>query len=183
VDFILRGSLPNLAELDLSHTAIKMLDLGEVVKVENLQQVFLMGCGQLRSISWPKTKMNRLILLCIDTRARGPWLRDSLMVYQGEIKEYCHAIVATADMRFLQSLEFLWTDTTIQYGKCNLRLSPTSNDDGSRSCHKEKMGRALPKLLTYHDISTEQMSAKIDVSNSSLAQFMPLDLHMEIARE
>jgi hypothetical protein len=45
------------------------------------------------------------------------------------------------------------------------------------------MGRALPKLLTYHDISTEQMSAKIDVSNSSLAQFMPLDLHMEIARE
>jgi len=41
-NFILRGSLPNLEELDLSHTSVKMLELGEVVEVGNLQRVF---CG------------------------------------------------------------------------------------------------------------------------------------------
>ncbi|CAD6342530.1 unnamed protein product [Miscanthus lutarioriparius] len=200
-NFILRGSLPNLEELDLSHTAIKILDLGAIVKVKNLQRLFLMGCGQLRSISWPKTEMYKLRLLCIDTRARGgevdnrkpAWSRDcSLMVYQhDEVKEYCHASVAVADMRFLQSLEFLWTRETIRCDKWNLCLSSTSDDDG-RGCHKEKMGShystgqlaaalSLPKSLTYHDISTEQISAKIDISSSSSsAQFLPLDLHMDI---
>ncbi|CAD6342529.1 unnamed protein product [Miscanthus lutarioriparius] len=200
-NFILRGSLPNLEELDLSHTAIKILDLGAVVEVKNLQRLFLMGCGQLRSISWPKTKMYKLRLLCIDTRARGgevdnrkpTWSRDcSLMVYQqDEVKEYCHASVAVADMRFLQSLEFLWTRETIRCDKWNLCLSSTSDDDG-RGCHKEKMGShystgqlaaalSLPKSLTYHDISIEQISAKIDISSSSSsAQFLPLDLHMDI---
>ncbi|CAD6266183.1 unnamed protein product [Miscanthus lutarioriparius] len=200
-NFILRGSLPNLEELDLSHTAIKILDLGEVVEVTNLQRVFLMGCGQLRSISWPKTKMYKLRLLCIDTRARGgevdnrkpAWSRDcSLMVYQHDkVKEYCHASVAFADMRFLQSLEFLWTRETIRCDKWNLCLSSTIDDDG-KGCHKEKMGShystgqlaaalSLPKSLTYHDISIEQISAKIDISSSSSsAQFLPLDLHMDI---
>jgi len=200
-NFILRGSLPNLEELDLSHTAIKILDLGEVVEVKNLQRLFLMGCGQLRSISWPKTEMYKLRLLCIDTRARGgevdnrkpAWSRDcSLMVYQqDEVKEYCHASVAVADMRFLQSLPFLWTTETIRCDKWNLCLSSTSDDDG-RGCHKEKMGShystgqlaaalSLPKSLTYHDISIEQISAKIDISSSSSSeQFLPLDLHMDI---
>ena len=200
-NFILRGSLPNLEELDLSHTAIKILDLGAIVKVKNLQRLFLMGCGQLRSISWPKTEMYKLRLLCIDTRARGgevdnrkpAWSRDcSLMVYQhDEVKEYCHASVAVADMRFLQSLEFLWTWARIRCDKWNLCLSSTSDDDG-RGCHKEKMGShystgqlaaalSLPKSLTYHDISIEQISAKIDISSSSSSeQFLPLDLHMDI---
>ncbi|CAD6341591.1 unnamed protein product [Miscanthus lutarioriparius] len=199
-NFILRGSLPNLEELDLSHTAIKILDLGAVVEVKNLQRLFLMGCGQLRSISWPKTKMYKLRLLCIDTRARGEvdnrkpaWSRDcSLMVYQqDEVNEYCHASVAAADMRFLQSLPFLWTWAPIRCDRWNLCLSSTSDDDGS-GCHKEKMGShystgqlaavlSLPKSLTYHDISIEQISAKIDMSSSSSsAQFLPLDLHMDI---
>jgi len=67
----------------------------------------------------------------------------------------------------------------------------TSDDDG-RGCHKEKMGShystgqlaaalSLPKSLTYHDISIEQISAKIDISSSSSSeQFLPLDLHMDI---
>ncbi|CAD6342550.1 unnamed protein product [Miscanthus lutarioriparius] len=197
-NFILRGSLPNLEELDLSHTAIKILDLGEVVEVKNLQRLFLMGCGQLRSISWPKTEMYKVRLLCIDTRAGGEldnrktWQYDSLMVYQhDEVKEYCHASVAVADMRFLQSLEFLWTRETIRCDKWNLCLSSTSDDDG-RGCHKEKMGShystgqlaaalSLPKSLTYHDISIEQISAEIDISSSSSSeQFLPLDLNMDI---
>ncbi|OQU79894.1 hypothetical protein SORBI_3007G041900 [Sorghum bicolor] len=200
-NFILRGSLPNLEELDLSHTAIKMLDLREVVEVGNLQRVFFVGCRQLHSISWPENGMYKLRLLCIDTRARGgevnnrkPWSRDcSLMVYQqDEVKEYCHASVAVADMRFLQSLEFLWTWKTIQRDKWHLCLSSTCNDDG-RVWHKDKMDRSystgqlavaapsLPNSLTYHDISIEQISAKIDSSSSSSTQFIPLDLHMEIA--
>ncbi|KXG24440.1 uncharacterized protein LOC110436809 [Sorghum bicolor] len=200
-DFILRGSLPNLEELDLSYTAVKILDLREVVQVKNLQRLFLMGCDQLRSISWPKTRMYKLRLMCIDTRAGGGevdnrklWSRDcSLMVYQqDEVKEYCHASIAVADMRFLQSLKFLWTSETIQCDKWYLCLSSTSNDDG-RVWHKDKMGHSystgqlavaapsLPNSLTYHDISIEQISAKIDSSSSSSTQFIPLDLHMEIA--
>jgi hypothetical protein len=67
--------------------------------------------------------------------------------------------------------------TVPQCDKWNLCLSSTSDDD-ARGCHKEKMGShystgqlaaapSLPKSLTYHDISIEQISAKIDVVNSS----------------
>ena len=74
---------------------------------------------------------------------RKPWSRDcSLMVYkQDEVKEYCHASVADADMRFLQSFPFLWTRETIRCDKWYLCLSSTNNDDGSRSCHKGKTDR------------------------------------------
>ncbi|CAD6342526.1 unnamed protein product, partial [Miscanthus lutarioriparius] len=174
----------------------------EDLKKKNVEISYISLAGCLRSISWPKTKMYKLRLLCIDTRARGgevdnrkpAWSRDcSLMVYrQDEVKEYCHASVAVADMRFLQSLEFLWTwARIIRCDKWNLCLSSTSDDDG-RGCHKEKMGShystgqlaaalSMPKSLTYHDISIEQISAKIDISSSSSsAQFLPLDLHMDI---
>jgi hypothetical protein len=193
-DFILHGSFPNLEYLDLSHTAIKMLHLGEVDEVENLQQVFLMGCGQLRSISWPEPGMYKLRLLCIDTRAAGgevanrkPWSHDSLKVYQqAEGEEDLHAYVAAADMRFLHSLEFIlfMQEETIQWDKLNLCLSSTSNDDGSRSCQKDRRqlvaAPSLPKSLTYHDVSLEQITEKINVSSSISTQFTPLDLHMEI---
>ncbi|CAL5010156.1 unnamed protein product [Urochloa decumbens] len=191
VNFRLRGSLPNLEELDLSHTAVKLLDLTDVGK---LQRVFLVGCEQLRSISWP-TRMRQLRLLCIDTRAgkqvvRKPSPCDSLMVCQGEGKEYCHAFVAIADLRFLQSMEFLWS--VFFDLKLNLCLSSTFKGDG-RSCQEEKMGRRysstrqlaagspVPTPFAYRDISTEQqLTTQIDGSSSAAMQFQPLDVHMEI---
>ncbi|CAO2210129.1 unnamed protein product [Urochloa humidicola] len=183
-DFRLHGSLPNLQELDLSHTAVKMVDLEDEAVVQRLQKVLLVGCEQLRSISWPYSYRRRqpLRLLCIDTRAGGEVARkpssfDSLMVSQG-----CHAFVAFTDMRFLQSINFLWR----LWVKTNLYWSSSSEDDG-RSCHKKKMsgqvaaGSPLAMSLTYYDISTEhQITAQIDGSRSVTAPFQPLDIHMEI---
>ncbi|CAL5004059.1 unnamed protein product [Urochloa decumbens] len=197
-DFRLCGSLPNLEELDLSQTAVKMLNLEKVVQLGNLQRLLLMGCEQLRSISWSRDIfMDELRQMCIDTRAgrevdRKPPLCDSSMVYHGEGNEYCLAFVAVADMSFLRTLLFLleWVITIAKF-KLNLCWSSIIKDDG-RSCHKEKMchpdyyssgllaaGSPLPKSLAYHDISIEQIATKTDdVSNAK--QFQPLDFHMEI---
>ncbi|XP_039815581.1 uncharacterized protein LOC120678458 isoform X1 [Panicum virgatum] len=157
VDFRLCGSLPKLEELDLSHTALKMLDLTKVVTLvddgwavirEKRERVFLVGCEQLRSIRWPSL-LHQLRLPCIDTRpssgqevARKPWPCDPLLAFQdkGE-EEYCHVFVAVADMRFLESLHFLERYSYV-YHKVKMILcwsSSTSKDDG-RSCYKTKMG-------------------------------------------
>jgi len=201
-DFRLSGSLPKLEELDLSQTAVKMLDLRNVTDVDqSLQRVCLVGCEHLRSISWPQTRKLQLRLLHVDTRSSGQEVArkpsspgDSLMVFQQDRGEL-HAFVAVADVRFLQSLEFLWTKTT-QLIKMDLCLSTSiSNDDGRSWCH-EKMGctysssstgqlllaAGLP--LPYHDVSLVQAATKLDGSSSSSSssamQFQPLDLHMEI---
>nr|CDM80666.1 unnamed protein product [Triticum aestivum] len=65
--------LPNLVELDLSGTAIKILDFKTVVvKVPRLKRLFLIGCMHLRAVNFmyelPYTPSS-LELLCVDTRA------------------------------------------------------------------------------------------------------------------
>uniref|UniRef100_A0ACD5UAA7 Uncharacterized protein n=1 Tax=Avena sativa TaxID=4498 RepID=A0ACD5UAA7_AVESA len=70
----LRG-LSNLVELDLSGSAIKVLDFKTmVVEVPRLKRIFLLGCENLRAIIWG-TIFTNLELLCIDTRAGTacPW--------------------------------------------------------------------------------------------------------------
>ncbi|CAL5010142.1 unnamed protein product [Urochloa decumbens] len=175
-DFRLHGFLPNLEELDLSRTAVKMVDLENVDTGYSLKKVFLVGCKQLRSISWPYHVSHSLRMVCIDTRpggevARKPWWCDSLMVCQdkGEKEYYCHVFVAVTDMRFLQSIMFLLDNVVIlidpaniwarrwawqSFGltikvpkfKMNLCLSSTSKDDG-RSSHKKKVGRKVAASL------------------------------------
>ncbi|CAL5004061.1 unnamed protein product [Urochloa decumbens] len=199
-DFRLHGSLPNLEELDLSHTSVKMLDLKDKAAVKSLRKVFLVGCEQLRSISWPYTERHPVRLLCIDTRATGEVSRkpsscDSSMVYQGkEEKEYCHAFVAITDTRFLRSIVFLfYRDKGNPKVKGNLYWSSsTSKDDGRSRRHSKKKldgqvaaGSPLPRSLTYHDVSTEHqiITTQIDGCRSSAttAPFQqPLDFHMEI---
>ncbi|XP_062183777.1 uncharacterized protein LOC133887811 isoform X2 [Phragmites australis] len=64
----LRG-LPNLVELDLSGTPIKILDfVTMMVDVPKLKRLFLLGCQHLRAIRWDS--MHEIELICIDTR---PW--------------------------------------------------------------------------------------------------------------
>ncbi|CAL5010143.1 unnamed protein product [Urochloa decumbens] len=196
-NFRLCGSLPNLEELDLSQTAVKMLDLRKVVQLGNLERLLLMGCEQLRSFSWPFVIfIEQLRLLRIDTRAgrevdRKPPSCASSMVYHGEGKEYCLDFVAVADMNFLRTALRFHEQSLIANVKFKLNLCMSSiiKDDG-RSCHKEKMchpdfystgllaaGSPLPKLLAYHDISSEQIATKID-DFSNAKQFQPLGFHM-----
>ncbi|XP_062225640.1 uncharacterized protein LOC133924217 [Phragmites australis] len=71
-NLFLRG-LPNLVELDLSGSAIKVLDFKiMVVDVPNLKRLFLLGCEHLRAIRWGSDDDSfipqKLELLCIDTR-------------------------------------------------------------------------------------------------------------------
>ncbi|RCV33037.1 hypothetical protein SETIT_7G050700v2 [Setaria italica] len=101
-NLFLRG-LPNLVELDLSGTAIKMLNFETmVVQVPGLKRLFLIGCENLRAIIWNKRCFN-LELLCIDTRAgiRHPW--PSLGLDQKKSFRL-HAVLV--DARLVRSLYF-----------------------------------------------------------------------------
>ncbi|XP_037471712.1 uncharacterized protein LOC119346112 [Triticum dicoccoides] len=51
-NILLRGNLGRLGELDLSDTAVKTLDLGEL-EAPNLKCFILLGCKKLRAILWP----------------------------------------------------------------------------------------------------------------------------------
>ncbi|VAI68659.1 unnamed protein product [Triticum turgidum subsp. durum] len=50
---LLRGLMESLEELDLSGTAVKTLDLREVV-ARNLKQLIMLGCQKLQAIQWPR---------------------------------------------------------------------------------------------------------------------------------
>ncbi|KAL6841077.1 hypothetical protein ACP4OV_029046 [Aristida adscensionis] len=198
VDFRLQGSLPNLEELDLSCTFVKMLELKNVVHTQKLQRIFLIGCKKLRSISWPAEGMPQLRLLCVDTgggAVRKTSQSHDFLVPQ-EQETYCHAFVAVQDMRFLQSLvltsgtkRFCWSPTPF---KLNLCLSSTSNNDGENYDMDMMVPYStgplvwspIPKLVmsktccTYNDVNVEQVTANID--GRSELQLQPLDCHVEI---
>ncbi|VAH70718.1 unnamed protein product [Triticum turgidum subsp. durum] len=61
--------LPNLVELDLSGTAIKILDFKTmVVQIPKLKRLFLIGCKHLRAITFLRESVPDLELFCLDTR-------------------------------------------------------------------------------------------------------------------
>ncbi|XP_062185967.1 uncharacterized protein LOC133889475 [Phragmites australis] len=97
----LRG-LPNLVELDLSGTPIKILDfVTMMVDVPKLKRLFLLGCQHLRAIRWDS--MHEIELICIDTR---PWktvgcTRPPLAKHK-PFKLQVHAILG--DARLVRSL-------------------------------------------------------------------------------
>ncbi|CAL5018316.1 unnamed protein product [Urochloa decumbens] len=197
LDFKLLGSVPNLVELDLSGTAVKILDLKNVVQVQNLRRIFLIGCKQLRSIVWPGNGMQKLRLLCIDTRQEVALFRetslDSLVCQEQE--RCCHAHVWITDIRFLQSLgltsggEFRWISAPF---KLNLYLSCTSKEDG-KICNKleetvcpllNRTGQVVRSISMacriYNDISIEERATEND--GSSALRFEPQDLHIEMGQ-
>ncbi|CAN6234375.1 unnamed protein product [Urochloa humidicola] len=81
-NLFVRG-LPNLVELDLSRTGIKILDFTTmVVQVIGLKRLFLLGCERLVAIRWDQKSRHgvhpKLELLCIDTRAGAGYSRPSI---------------------------------------------------------------------------------------------------------
>jgi hypothetical protein len=159
VNFRLGGSLPNLEELDLSSTSVKVLDLkDEVVQVPCLQRLILLGCHQLRAILWPKKGVPKLRILSI----------------------------ATKNMRLMQSLLVLG-DPEINVNLCfsHPRKDVGQNyDDETMAPHGAGLLVELPMhkssvpkthYHTYSDVNYE-----IDYEGSRTLQFEPLDLHLEI---
>lgn len=208
VNFRLRGSLPNLEELDLSNTSLKKLNLkDEVVQVPFLQRLILLGCEQIRAILWPTAGMPKLVVLHIDTRggteearSKTPHEADYSLVISKEHEEMCHARVAVTDMRLLQSLllagsnKLCWNTARFNL---SLYLSSASKDADGKNNRKEKMGHPyntgrsvaspqhkspiLKSHRIYSDINFDEATGNHD--GSTAQQFKPLDFHVEIGEE
>uniref|UniRef100_A0A8I6XAV9 Disease resistance protein At4g27190-like leucine-rich repeats domain-containing protein n=2 Tax=Hordeum vulgare subsp. vulgare TaxID=112509 RepID=A0A8I6XAV9_HORVV len=182
--FILRGSLPNLEELDLSGTLVKTLDLKEV-HAPNLQKIILLECLLLHAIIWPEKGLPTLAMLHIDS---------SVSPVQTKLHQ---TYVTIMDLRFFQSLvlqtnvRFCWKSTRFHL---NLHVPCTTNVNG-QSYMKEKMGPGnsgqimglpRPKSLapntytTYIDVSVGNIIIDHDYNNGM--QFQPSSCHVEIGK-
>jgi len=107
-NLFVRG-LPNLEELDLSRSAIKVLDFKTmVINVPALKRLILLGCEHLRAIQWATfDSVEQLELLCVDTRpwrAHGP-TRPCLAEHKKSFWLQLHATLA--DARLARSLYIL----------------------------------------------------------------------------
>jgi hypothetical protein len=105
-NLFLRG-LPNLVELDLSGTGIKILDFTTMVmQVPCLKRLFLLGCERLVAIRWEEKRENdihpQLELLCIDTRDETGYSRPCIDHTKKSFKLRIHAILS--DSRLARSL-------------------------------------------------------------------------------
>ncbi|TVU43912.1 hypothetical protein EJB05_03332 [Eragrostis curvula] len=102
-NLFLRG-LSNLMELDLSGSALKVLDFGSmVVEVPRLKRLFLLGCEHLRAIKWGSSSLHNWELICIDTRP-GTWTQPPPAQHDPS-RFHVHAVLA--DVRLARSLCFL----------------------------------------------------------------------------
>uniref|UniRef100_A0ACD5WKA2 Uncharacterized protein n=1 Tax=Avena sativa TaxID=4498 RepID=A0ACD5WKA2_AVESA len=194
--FTLYGSLPNLEELDLSGTQLKMLDLRtEVVQIPCLQRVMLLGCEKLRVVLWSEKDFPRLNLICIDTHGGGEMrriLHDSEKLIEG----YCQAYVNIMDMRFIQSIVQISYSDLVWNNNCfrlNIRISATSTNGEHRCKGKmgsessgEILGPPIPKSLipenshnTYTCVAIGDITIDHHGYNSEV-QIEPLGYHVDI---
>ncbi|TVU51803.1 hypothetical protein EJB05_03248, partial [Eragrostis curvula] len=183
----LRG-LSNLMELDLSGTALTVLDFGSmVVDVPRLKRLFLLGCGFLRAIKWGSIleQQLQLELLCIDTRP-GTWTRPSPTKHDPSHFQV-HAVLA--DVRLARSL---WT---LAYEKRELNVSfdihvPSS---GIVDCETLRQPEAISNEMTkptelhhhclanqYDDVLTEIRDTPTPIEAFPEPPAGRLDSHVEI---
>ncbi|CAL4898879.1 unnamed protein product [Urochloa decumbens] len=150
-DFIMRGSFARLEELDMSHTAVKTLDLrNPVVEAPHLQRVILLACERLRAILWPAKGMQQLRMLCIDTR--GEAMED---IPSSSKKLEPQNVV-------LQMLP-LWT-----------------NKEKTGQPLVESAAIPKASYNTYTDIAASKIPTTCSNKDSSATQLQPLDFHVEI---
>ncbi|TVU29187.1 hypothetical protein EJB05_20744, partial [Eragrostis curvula] len=121
----LRG-LPKLKDLDLSETAIEALDL-QAMQTEQLDQILLLGCDNLRSVQWHDSGNSAPKLLCVDTREKGIRSMDndregfhSCFGIQKD-SSLPHARIVTTDARFLKSFYNFF----VEHNSYHVHLSST----------------------------------------------------------
>ncbi|GJN12078.1 hypothetical protein PR202_ga30323 [Eleusine coracana subsp. coracana] len=172
--FLLRGALQILEELNLSGTAIKKLDLNnQVVEVPRLKKVFLMGCNQLRVISWWKGSW-KLEVLCIDTHGRRG-APNSVSSPFPPFQDKTHdGYVVAGDARFIQSLfdsngglktKSLYLDLHVPH---SISRSPSSSSNS-----------VLAKPLCYSDDIVFRLES-LSAYGNQIPWSPPSDLHVEI---
>lgn len=176
-------ALPNLEELDLSGTAIKVLDLGEM-DVRKLKKLFMLGCQQLRSLIWDGVPM--LEVLHVDMQGK----KRSTVYWGGQRSFDTHAFIAFTDGRFTWSCEGVYwqnrTHTIERYlSKVYILLSCMSLSQANITRSTKEIGSSqeglvpTSPLLPYSNIALTK-----DVTCLSLVwnhrQLQTLDVHIEI---
>ncbi|EMS60688.1 hypothetical protein TRIUR3_27114 [Triticum urartu] len=192
-NLFLRG-LPNLLELDLSGTAIKILDFETmVVQVPGLKRLFLIGCEHLRAINFPgKSDFERnldLELLYIDTRP-GAACHRSTIEENNSSQLQVNAIIADARLvRSLHSLIYYGMNSPrdvcfdIQVTSSPVSVGPVQPEApcSDKIGHSEE--ESLNQLVPAHRYS--DVSSMIGDASLPMQAFPPppmkLDRHVEIA--
>ncbi|XP_062197811.1 uncharacterized protein LOC133900632 [Phragmites australis] len=177
-NFLLRGPLPGLEELNLSGTSIRRVDLrDEVVQVPGLKKVFLMGCKQLRAILWWKEA--RLQVLRIDTHGKNdtgpqPPYSDSSSI-KIQHRNYDGYIIAS-DVRIIQSLMIRSDNFITDSFYLDLHVPPSSSRPKGQSSSDKVM--AKPCCYTYSDILLEGVAAP--AYDHKIPWLRPSDRHVEV---
>ncbi|KAF8694131.1 hypothetical protein HU200_038461 [Digitaria exilis] len=182
----LRG-LPNLEELNLSGSAVKLLDFGSmVVDCPSLKRVFLLGCEQLRAIRWGSyDEQLNIELLCIDTRpGRTPGFARPLLSQHKDRCSQLHAIFA--DARLARSLQsYLYHTEDVYY---NIHITSSTEYVGILPLEATIEGTIEPSNQLTHSVLASQygdvLLAKIGGTMFAAVLQPPtqrLDRHIEIS--
>uniref|UniRef100_A0A0D9W2E9 Disease resistance protein At4g27190-like leucine-rich repeats domain-containing protein n=1 Tax=Leersia perrieri TaxID=77586 RepID=A0A0D9W2E9_9ORYZ len=193
-NLFLRG-LPNLVELDLSGTAIKILDFTTmVVQVPGLKRLFLIGCKCLRAITWDQKILPsgiiqvepQLELLCIDTRAGIQHCRTSIdKMMNIPFGLQAHAIFA--DARLARSLwpaiDYYRSEGSLVNVYFNIHItssSPVCSNLEDGQC-EEAHRVLLLERQQYHDVHGMVGDGPMQVFPQ--APTRELDRHVRISQE
>ncbi|KAF0894367.1 hypothetical protein E2562_038484 [Oryza meyeriana var. granulata] len=182
VSCTLHGPLPNLKDLDISGTIVKMFDLRDL-QAQCLERISLLRCEKLRAILWPEEGFPKLSLLRIDSFACHVEM------------EHQKAYATLMDVRFVQSLvltssnNFCWNCDKIHLNICipstpkdttlkNETMDPYSTQKVVGSpLHRSIITMTQP--VCYKDVNLGMIST-IGPHASNAPQLEPLDLHVEI---
>ncbi|KAM3345711.1 hypothetical protein ACQJBY_020296 [Aegilops geniculata] len=181
--------LPNLVELDLSGTAIKILDFKTmVVQIPRLKRLFLIGCKHLRAITFShKGVPPDLELMCIDTRDGIVCPLQPSISKNKPTRLQVHAVVVDARLaRSLCNLICNYIEDDVHF---NIHFTSSPLYDGItqfEETSKDMIGPIDQESL--HPIPTDQYSDVLGMVGAALMQTFPqpptikLDRHVEIAQ-
>ncbi|KAF7111554.1 hypothetical protein CFC21_111554, partial [Triticum aestivum] len=175
-------ALPNLEELDLSGTAIKIIDL-HAMDVPKLKKLFLLGCERLRSLIW-EGYSPRLEVLHVDTQGT----KRSVVCCGEQVSFDIQAHIVFMDGRFIWSFSAgLNSRSQNSVPKVYLLISCTSRSQANITKSIKEIGSSrrglVPTrpLLPYNDIALAK-----DVTCSLLVwncrQLQALNVHIEIGK-
>ncbi|KAF7045018.1 hypothetical protein CFC21_054167 [Triticum aestivum] len=182
----LRG-LVNLEELDLSGTAIKMLDLSAMA-VPKLRKLLLVGCRQLCSLLCTVSEPLGLEVLHVDTQEK-----KSLAVCCAQVSESFftfEACITVIDARILWGcIGGLYRSINIyRRDKVHLHISSTIHSQINMTKSIEGIGPSQEGFIpTGRSLPYKDIILLTDVACLSIVcdqrQLQPLDVHMEIGDE
>ncbi|KAF8732102.1 hypothetical protein HU200_016063 [Digitaria exilis] len=146
--------MPGTGSLDISGTAVKTLDLSTAY-IENLDELYLLGCEKLCAILWPpKDEMRKegLSKLCIDTTQPEPnvqlskekaqrdttsttgtsVLRTTVQQRGSQLIDEFPWYISVRDARLFASLEAICSDSREMYVEVSSVECPTIADGGCK---------------------------------------------------